>query len=64
MSNGTTQWLTVPLRLPILYNPDALGHRAPIEDDKFLETADEIARRFGGGVSGGIKASSTETCWH
>ena len=50
MGNDTTQWVTVLLRLPIAYNPDAQGHRAPIEDDKFLETADEIARRFGGGT--------------
>lgn len=26
------------------------GHRLPIEDDKFLQTADEIAHRFGGGT--------------
>jgi hypothetical protein len=50
MSNGTTRWVTVLLRLPLFYNPDARGHRGPIEDDKFLETANEIARRFGGGT--------------
>jgi hypothetical protein len=49
MSNGTG-WVTVLLRLPVFYNPDAHGHRAPVEDEKFLETADEIARRFGGGT--------------
>jgi hypothetical protein len=50
MSNGTTGWITVLLRLPAFYNPEAAGHRAPIEDDKFLDTADELARRFGGGT--------------
>ncbi|PYM12287.1 MAG: hypothetical protein DMD81_24390 [Candidatus Rokuibacteriota bacterium] len=38
------------LRLPVFYNVDAGGHRLPIEDDKFLQTADEIAHRFGGGT--------------
>ncbi|MBI2219569.1 MAG: hypothetical protein HYU51_20040 [Candidatus Rokubacteria bacterium] len=46
MSNGTTGWITVLLRLPVFYNPDAAGHRAPVEDEKFLDTADELARRI------------------
>jgi hypothetical protein len=50
MSNGTTGWITVLLRLPVFYNPDAAGYRAPVEDEKFLDTADELARRFGGGA--------------
>ncbi len=50
MSNGTTGWITVLLRIPVLYNPDAAGHRAPVEEDKFLDTADELAHRFGGGT--------------
>jgi len=50
MSNGTTGWITVLLRLPVFDNPDAAGYRASIEDDKFLDTADELARRFGGGT--------------
>jgi len=50
MSNGTIGWITVLLRLPVFYNPDATGHRASVEDDKFLDTADELARRFGGGT--------------
>ena len=49
MNNATTGWITVLLRLPVFYNPDAAGYRASVEDDKFLETADELARRFGGG---------------
>jgi hypothetical protein len=35
---------------PVVLQPDAAGHRASLEDDKFLETADELARRFGGGT--------------
>ncbi len=51
MSNGTSGWVTVLLRLPLFYNPDASGHRHPVEDGKFLDTADEIARQFGGGTA-------------
>ena len=75
MSNGTTGWITVLLRLPVFYNPDAAGNRAPVADDKFLDTAANspatsaaarsssfaTTRREG---SGGIKALSIETCWH
>src|SRR5205823_5483919 len=50
MSNGTTGWITVLLRLPVFYNPDAAGYRAPLEDGKFLDMADALARRFGGGT--------------
>jgi hypothetical protein len=50
MSNSPTGWVTVLLRLPVFYNPDAALHRASVEDDKFLNTADELARRFGGGT--------------
>lgn len=50
MSNGTSRWITVLLRLPLLYNPDAFGHREHVEEEKFLDTADEIARQFGGGT--------------
>ena len=50
MSNGISGWVTVLLRLPVFYNADAEGRRAPIEDDRFLETADELAQQFGGGT--------------
>lgn len=42
--------VTVLLRLPIFYNPDARLGRRPVEDEKFIRTADEIAQRFGGGT--------------
>ena len=50
MSNRTTGWIAVLLRLPVLYNADATGHRASVKDEKFLETADDLVRRFGGGT--------------
>ncbi len=50
MSSHPSAWVTVLLRLPLFYNPDAAGNRVPVEDKKFLDTADEIARRFGGGT--------------
>ncbi|SRR6266545_4956864 len=50
MSNGTSGWITVLLRLPLFYNPDASGRREPVEGEKFLDTADEVARQFGGGT--------------
>jgi len=34
----------------VFYNADAAGHRAAIEDGKFVETAAELADRFGGGT--------------
>jgi hypothetical protein len=50
MRAGSSAWVTVLLRLPLFYNPDHAGHRAPVEDEKFRDTADEIARQFGGGT--------------
>ena len=42
--------ITVLMRLPLFYNPDERGHREPVEDQKFVQTADEIAQKFGGGT--------------
>jgi len=50
MSEAGLGWVTALLRLPMFYNPDAAGHRAPIEDGKFVESAAELADRFGGGT--------------
>jgi hypothetical protein len=50
MPDAPAGWLTVLLRLPLFYNPDPAGVRAPIEDAKFLETAEELAQQFGGGT--------------
>ena len=50
MTDMPPGWLTVLLRLPLFYNPDVTGARAPVEDAKFLATADELAHQFGGGT--------------
>jgi hypothetical protein len=42
--------ITVLLRLPIFYNPSPQGRREPVEDEKFLQTAEEIAEQLGGGT--------------
>ncbi len=38
------------IRLPMEYNADEQGVRRRIEDVKFIQTAEEIAARFGGGT--------------
>lgn len=50
MTDAALGWVTVLLRLPLYYNPDATGARGSVEDEKFLETADELAHQFGGGT--------------
>ncbi len=44
-----SEMVTVLLMLPIFYNPDRLGRRRAIEEEKFDRTAKEIAMKFGGG---------------
>lgn len=46
----TPGFVTVLLRLPLFYNPDAQGRREPVEDERFMRTAEEIAQQFGGGT--------------
>ena len=41
--------VTALIPLPLFYNPDELGKRDPIEDELFVRTAEEIAKRFRGG---------------
>ena len=36
MTDGPSGWVTALLRLPLFYNPDASGARAPVEDATFL----------------------------
>ena len=45
-----TTLVTALVVLPLSYNPDRLGHRRPIEQQKFVETCEEVALRFGGGT--------------
>ena len=42
--------ITILIPLPLFYNQDRHGVREPVEDEKFIVTAEEITRRFGGGV--------------
>lgn len=42
--------VTAMIPLPLFYNPDVEGKRTPIEEEKFEQTAEEIAKRFGGGM--------------
>lgn len=42
--------VTVLLRLPLFYNPDAGAKRGSVEHEKFIRTTEEIAQRFGGGT--------------
>ncbi len=50
MPERASRLITVLIRLPLFYNPDARGEREPVEDEKFVRTADEIAQKFGGGT--------------
>lgn len=36
--------------LPLEYHRDPSGHRRQVEEQKYLDTMAEIARRFGGGM--------------
>lgn len=38
--------VTALIPLPVTYNPDEQGNRDPVEDEKFVSTADEIATEF------------------
>ena len=42
--------ITALILLPLYYNPDKKGKRRPVEKEKFLSTAGEIALQFGGGM--------------
>jgi len=37
MTDAPAGWVTVLLRLPLFYNPDVTGARAPVKDEKFEE---------------------------
>ncbi len=42
--------ITILIPLPLFYNPDGHAAREPVEDERFIVTAEEITQRFGGGV--------------
>jgi hypothetical protein len=41
--------VTVLIPLPVFHNPDEQGRREPIEDERFMRTAEEISEMFHGG---------------
>ncbi len=41
--------ITTLIHLPLFYNPQGQGTRQPIEEEKFIVTAEEISKEFGGG---------------
>ena len=43
-----TTLITALIVLPLFYNPDKLRHRRPVEQQKIVETCEEVALRFGG----------------
>lgn len=55
--------ITALILLPLFYNPDKKGNRKPIEEEKFLTTANEIAQQFGGGVLWMYRDSPPEGFW-
>ena len=46
---GSASVVSVLIPLPIFYNADAQGVRRPVEDEKFIVSADEIARELEAG---------------
>lgn len=63
MPDGESRWVTVLLRLPLFYNPDASGPRTPVEDEKLLETASDLAQRFGGGTLFAFRQDAPRGFW-
>lgn len=42
--------ITALIHLPLFYNPQEQALPQPIEEEKFIMTAEEIAKEFGGGL--------------
>lgn len=63
MSDARGRKICALILLPVTYNPDAQGRRMPVEDAKFVTTADEIAREFGGGTIFRFQEGSAEGFW-
>lgn len=55
--------ITILIPLPVFYNQDSVGRRALIEEEKFMTTAEEISRRFGGGVLHRFENDPPEGFW-
>lgn len=55
--------LVALLVLPQVYNPDRHGRRRRVEDEKFRQTVEEVARQFGGGVLWRFEQGSPTGYW-
>ena len=55
--------VTVLIPLPLFYNPEERRQRRPVEDEKFKQTADELARRFGGGMLHRFRENPPQGFW-
>jgi len=63
MSDARDRKICALILLPVTYNPDAAGQRKPVEDVKFMMTAEEIAREFGGGTIFRFQWGRAEGFW-
>lgn len=57
------QCLVALIVLPQEYNADERGERRPVETEKFDETMEEIAKRFGGGALWRFKNEPPRGYW-
>ena len=55
--------ITVLIPLPLTYNPDAKRRRRRIEKQKFVQTMEEVARRFGGGILWRFPKNAPQGYW-
>ena len=55
--------ITALIPLPLFYNPEPSGKRRPVEDEKFVRTAEEIAGIFGGGTLYRFERESPRGFW-
>lgn len=63
MSSSTTV-VTVLIPLPLTYNPDSKGQRHEIEEQKFIQTMEDISAQFGGGVLHRFQNDPPEGFWY
>lgn len=55
--------VTALIHLPLFYNPQEGGTREPIEEEKFIATAEEISKEFGGGLLHLYRESPPKGFW-
>ncbi len=57
--------VTVLIPLPVFHNPDEQGNREPIEDEHFVQTAEEITKMFpdGGGTLSIFRGGQVRGFW-